>query len=121
MGSTRPHRVDVRLIAATNRDLARAVAEGSFRADLFYRLNVIPIAIPPLAERREDIPLLVHYFVARFAAKTGRQVSSVHPRTMQRLLEYAWPGNIRELENVIERAVILARGQVLEIESDVLG
>jgi len=120
LGSTRTQRVDVRVIAATNRNLRQAVADGTFRADLFYRLNVFPIAIPSLAERREDVPLLVHYFLARYAAKTGRQVTSVEPRTMQRLVEYSWPGNIRELENVVERAVILSRGPVLAIEPEVL-
>ena len=119
LGSTRTQRVDVRVIAATNRDLQRAVAEGTFRADLYYRLNVFPIVIPSLAERRDDIPLLVHYFVERYAARTGRQIGAVDGQTMQRLLDYAWPGNIRELENVIERAVILARGPTLEIDAEV--
>jgi PAS domain S-box-containing protein len=121
LGSTRTQRVDVRVVAATNRDLQRAVAEGTFRADLFYRLNVFPVRVPALAERREDIPLLVHYFVARYAAKNGRQIASVDTSTMQRLVSYGWPGNIRELENVIERAVILARGTTLEIGTDLLG
>ena len=120
VGSAKTQRVDVRVIAATNRDLQQAVADGAFRADLFYRLNVFPITVPSLAERREDIPLLVHYFVARYAAKTGRQVTSVEPRTMQRLASYAWPGNIRELENVVERAVILSRGPVLEVDPEML-
>jgi len=100
--------------------LRQAVADGSFRADLFYRLNVFPIVVPSLAERRDDVPLLVHYFVARYAAKTGRQVTSVEPRTMQRLTDYSWPGNIRELENVVERAVILARGPALEVDPEML-
>jgi formate hydrogenlyase transcriptional activator len=120
LGSTRTQRVDVRVVAATNRDLQRGVAEGTFRADLFYRLNVFPIRVPSLVERREDIPLLVHYFVARYATKNGRQITSVDARTMQSLVSYAWPGNIRELENVIERAVILARGPTLEIGIDQL-
>jgi len=121
LGSMRTQRVDVRVVAATNRDLERAVADGSFRADLFYRLNVFPIHVPALAERREDIPLLVHYFVARYAAKNGRQIGAVDADTMQRLVAYAWPGNIRELENVIERAVILTRDATLTIGADVLG
>ncbi|MFN8603220.1 MAG: sigma 54-interacting transcriptional regulator [Candidatus Binatia bacterium] len=120
VGSAKTQRVDVRVIAATNRDLQQAVADGAFRADLFYRLNVFPITVPSLAERREDVPLLVHYFVARYAAKTGRQVTSVDPRTMERLASYAWPGNIRELENVVERAVILSRGPVLEVDPEML-
>ena len=95
-------------------------ADGTLRAGLFYRLSVLPIAIPSLAERREHIPLLVHYFVARYAAKTGRHVTSVDPRTMHRLVGYAWPGNIRELENVVERAVILSRGPVLEVDPEML-
>jgi PAS domain S-box-containing protein len=121
LGSTRTQRVDVRVVAATNRDLQRAVAEGTFRADLFYRLNVFPVRVPSLAERRADIPLLVHYFVARYAAKNRRQITAVDAGTMQRLMSYGWPGNIRELENVIERAVILARGPTLEIGTDLLG
>jgi len=120
VGSGKTQHVDVRVIAATNRNLRQAVADGSFRADLFYRLNVFPIVVPSLAERRDDVPLLVHYFVARYAAKTGRQVTSVEPRTMQRLTDYSWPGNIRELENVVERAVILARGPALEVDPEML-
>jgi PAS domain S-box-containing protein len=120
VGSAKTQRVDVRVIAATNRNLQQAVADGTFRADLYYRLNVFPITVPSLAERREDVPLLVHYFVARYAAKTGRHVTSVEPRTMQLLTSYAWPGNIRELENVVERAVILARGPVLEVDPEML-
>ncbi|MBY0274027.1 sigma 54-interacting transcriptional regulator, partial [Candidatus Binatia bacterium] len=120
VGSAKTQRVDVRVIAATNRNLQQAVADGTFRADLFYRLNVFPITVPSLAERRDDIPLLVHYFVARYAAKTGRQVTSVEPRTMQRMIDYPWPGNIRELENVVERAVILSRGPVLAIDAEML-
>jgi formate hydrogenlyase transcriptional activator len=108
-------RVDVRVIAATNRDLARAVMEGTFRQDLFYRLNVFPVAVPALRARAEDIPLLVHYFVARFAAKIGRGVTRVPQAVMQQLLAYDWPGNVRELENVIERAVILSTGPELEV------
>ncbi|HYV55910.1 MAG TPA: sigma 54-interacting transcriptional regulator [Candidatus Nitrosopolaris sp.] len=120
VGASRTVKVDVRVIAATHRDLARAVAEGSFRADLFYRLNVFPILLPALRERRGDIPLLVHYFVERYAAKIGRRVDTVRDDTMQRLAQYAWPGNIRELENVIERAMILSTGRELELGAQLL-
>ncbi|HYB98863.1 MAG TPA: sigma 54-interacting transcriptional regulator [Candidatus Limnocylindrales bacterium] len=120
LGSTRTQRVDVRVIAATNRDLRKAVAEGKFRADLFYRLHVFPLHVPSLAARQEDIPLLVHYFVNKYAAKIGRRIASVEPQTMQRLIAYRWPGNIRELENVIERAIILSPGESLIVSPDML-
>jgi transcriptional regulator with GAF, ATPase, and Fis domain len=115
VGSTRPMKVDVRLIAATNRDLESEVAEGRFRADLFYRLNVFPIRIPPLRERPGDIPLLVAYFLAQFQRKMGRSLKSVDDRSMEQLQRYAWPGNIRELQNVLERACVLANGPVVSI------
>jgi formate hydrogenlyase transcriptional activator len=118
VGGSRTISVDVRVITATNRDLAAACAAGKFRRDLYYRLNVFPIEVPPLRERRDDVPLLVHYFVARFAAKIGRRLSHVSARTMTRLCEYSWPGNIRELENVIERAVILSSGTELDAVAD---
>ncbi|MDX2170124.1 MAG: sigma 54-interacting transcriptional regulator [Deltaproteobacteria bacterium] len=118
VGGSKTLRTDVRVIAATNRDLAAAVAAGSFRQDLFYRLNVFPIVIPPLRERPEDIPLLVHYFVARYAQKSGRRITHVAPEVMRRLLLYGWPGNVRELENVVERAVILANGPELNLASE---
>ena len=102
------------------RDLAQAVASGKFRQDLYYRLNVFPVALPPLRERAEDIPLLVHYFVARYAAKIGRPISRVPQEAMQRLVAYPWPGNVRELENVIERAVILSPGPDLRVAPEVL-
>jgi formate hydrogenlyase transcriptional activator len=121
VGTARTVKVDVRVIAATNRDLQRAVHEGAFRADLFYRLNVFPILMPPLRERREDIPLLVHYFVDKYAAKIGRPVRAVTSETMQHLVRYSWPGNIRELENVIERAMILSTGSVLELGTHLVG
>ncbi|TMA49809.1 MAG: PAS domain S-box protein [Deltaproteobacteria bacterium] len=121
VGAARTMKVDVRVIAATNRDLARAVADGSFRVDLFYRLNVFPIPMPPLRERRGDIPLLVHYFIDKYAVKIGRPVNAVSNDTMQRLLRYSWPGNIRELENVIERAMILSAGPALEVGPQLLG
>src|SRR5262249_34996794 len=115
VGGAKTVRVDVRVIAATNRDLAQAVAAGKFRQDLYYRLNVFPVALPALRERGDDIPLLVHYFVGRYAAKIGRAITRVSPEAMRRLEAYPWPGNVRELENVIERAVILPPGPDLEI------
>jgi PAS domain S-box-containing protein len=120
VGSARTVKVDVRVIAATNRDLAQAVAAGEFRADLFYRLNVFPIVAPPLRERREDIPLLAHYFAGKYGAKVGKRMESIDDETMRRLLEYPWPGNVRELENVVERAVILSPDKTLVIEPTVL-
>ena len=113
-------KVDIRIIAATNRDLNQAVAEGKFRQDLFYRLNVFPIVTPPLRERREDIALLVHYFVRRYAARIGRKIDRIPAVTMARLAAYSWPGNIRELENVIERAVILSLGPDLELAAELI-
>ncbi|HVO26149.1 MAG TPA: sigma 54-interacting transcriptional regulator [Candidatus Margulisiibacteriota bacterium] len=120
IGGSKTIRVDVRVIAATNRDLSKAVAEGNFRQDLYYRLNVFPVTLPPLRTRPEDVPLLVHYFVGRFAAKIGRQISRVPRAAMQRLIAYSWPGNVRELENVIERAVILSRGTELDVAPEML-
>jgi PAS domain S-box-containing protein len=112
--------IDVRLIAATNRDLQNAVADGSFRRDLYYRLNVFPIHVPPLRERTDDIPLLVHFFLQRYAGKIGRKISRIPRSAMDRLIAYRWPGNVRELENVIERAVILSPGPELEIAGELL-
>jgi transcriptional regulator with GAF, ATPase, and Fis domain len=120
VGSSKTVKVDVRVIAATHRDLPQAVADGTFRADLFYRLNVFPIQVPPLRERREDIPLLAHYFCEKYASRIGRRFESVAAETMRHLIEYPWPGNIRELENVIERAVIVSPGSVLEVDGHVL-
>ena len=108
LGAERSEQVDVRVIAATNRDLRLEVREGRFQLDLFYRLHVIPIAVPPLRERVEDIPMLVHYFVAKHATRNGKEISGVDDRVMSWLQEYSWPGNVRELENTIERAVVLA-------------
>jgi formate hydrogenlyase transcriptional activator len=115
LGSTRTIRVDFRLIAATNRDLEEMVAKREFRSDLYYRLNVFPIRIPPLRERREDIPLLVRYFTQRFAKRLRRPIESVSRESMELLCRWSWPGNVRELQNVIERAVILSQGTVLAI------
>ena len=120
LGTSNPIKVDVRVIAATNRDLLRAVSEGTFRQDLYYRLNVFPIHVPPLRERREDIPALVRYFVRRFAARIGRKITRIRRENMERLFRYSWPGNVRELENVIERSVILSRGSELEIGAGAL-
>ena len=110
--------VDVRIIAATNRDLLKAVRDRTFREDLYYRLNVFPIPLPPLRDRAEDIPLLVRFLVERFSARTGRRIEGVSQETMRRLAAYRWPGNIRELENVIERAIILAAGPTLDFQID---
>jgi len=107
VGGTRSIRADVRVIAATNRDLQAAISAGSFRSDLFYRLHVFPIEIPPLRERKQDIPLLVEYFIDRYARKAGKHITTVEKRTLQVLQSYPWPGNIRELQNVIERSVIV--------------
>jgi formate hydrogenlyase transcriptional activator len=113
LGSGRTHKVDVRLVAATNRDLAKMVARGQFRSDLYYRLNVFPILLPSLRERQEDIPPLVTHFVKMFSRRMGRQVDSIPPETMAAFQWYSWPGNIRELQNLVERAVILSRDGVL--------
>jgi transcriptional regulator with GAF, ATPase, and Fis domain len=113
LGSGRTHKVDVRLVAATNRDLAKMVARGQFRGDLYYRLNVFPILLPSLRERREDIPALVTHFVKTFSRRMGKQIDSIPPETMAAFQWYSWPGNIRELQNLVERAVILSRDGVL--------
>ena len=120
VGSGHSTKVDVRVIAATNRDLHAAVKAGSFRADLLYRLNVFPIEVPPLSARASDIPLLVNRFVAKFSHKMGKQIDGVCQATMDRLMKYSWPGNIRELENVMERATILAKGPMLQIDEVML-
>jgi len=115
LGSTRTVRVDVRLVAATNRDLAQMAANGQYRNDLYYRLNVFPVLLPPLRERHEDIPRLVRHFAQKVARRMGRQIETVPTEAMDALVAYPWPGNIRELENVIERAVILSSGTTLHI------
>jgi len=113
LGSGRTHQVDVRLVAATNRDLGKMVARGQFRSDLYYRLDVFPILLPALRERREDIPALVMHFVEKFCRRMGKQVDSIPAETVAAFQWYAWPGNIRELQNLVERAVILSRDGVL--------
>jgi len=115
LGSSRTTKVDVRVVAATNIDLAGMVAEKKFRSDLYYRLNVFPITVPPLRERPEDIPQLVHFFASKFALRMKKQIQRIPARAMAALTAYAWPGNIRELQNLIERAIILSRGTALEI------
>jgi formate hydrogenlyase transcriptional activator len=112
--------VDVRVVAATNRDLQEEVRLGRFRADLYYRLSVFPLRVPPLRERRGDVPKLVTYFLGRCARRFGRQIDSVSRETMNRLTHYTWPGNVRELQNIIERAVILSRGPELVLGDDLL-
>jgi len=113
LGSGRTHKVDVRLVAATNRNLMKMVARGQFRSDLYYRLNVFPIVLPALRERREDIPVLVTHFVKMFSRRMEKQIESIPPETMAAFQWYSWPGNIRELQNLVERAVILSRDGVL--------
>jgi transcriptional regulator with GAF, ATPase, and Fis domain len=120
VGSSHSIRTDVRVIAATNRDLKTAMREGGFRPDLYYRLNVFPVELPPLRERRGDIPLLVAYFIQKYGPKVGRRVEGVEPETMRRLQEYPWPGNIRELENIVERALILSNAPILAVEPEFL-
>ena len=116
VGGNRTLSTDVRVIAATNRDLTAAIAAGTFRADLFYRLNVFPIEVPPLRKRKEDIPTLVEYFVKRYAQKAGKQIPKIDMNTLERCQSYAWPGNIRELQNIVERSVILSNGDTFWIE-----
>ncbi|HYL15520.1 MAG TPA: sigma-54 dependent transcriptional regulator [Terriglobales bacterium] len=114
LGGTRTVKVDVRLIAATNRDLREALEQGTFREDLYYRLNVVPIDIPPLREHKEDIPDLVNLFLARSSAESGKEITAVSREALRMLMEYHWPGNVRELQNIIERAFALAKGPVLQ-------
>jgi formate hydrogenlyase transcriptional activator len=117
VGGSRPIRIDVRVIAATNRDLQTAIAERAFRSDLFYRLNVFPVEIPPLHERPTDIPILVEYFVHRLSKRAGKKITGISGETLELLQSYPWPGNIRELQNVVERAVIVSDGDVLTVDS----
>src|SRR5262245_55841870 len=116
VGASRLIPTDVRIIAATNRDLAAAIASGTFRADLFYRLNVFPITVPPFRLRKEDIPMLVEYFVKRYADKARKQISKIDKNPLKLCQSYHWPGNIRELQNIVERSVILCAGDTLWID-----
>jgi DNA-binding NtrC family response regulator len=116
VGNPRPVQVDVRVIATTNRDLHEEIKRGNFREDLYYRLNVVRIMLPPLRERRDDIPLLVKHFVERFANENGRTISGVDESAMQRLISHDWPGNVRELENIIERAVVISRDPTIQVK-----
>ena len=114
LGGTKTLKVDVRVIAATNQDLRAALEQGTFRQDLFYRLNVVPISIPPLRERKEEIPYLVDYFIERFAREAGKPQSGITPAALKLLMDFHWPGNVRELENIIERAVALSTGTIID-------
>jgi formate hydrogenlyase transcriptional activator len=116
VGSVKPISIDVRVIAATNRDLDNAVADGTFRKDLFYRLNIFPIRIPSLRERVDDIPLLLEYFVERYAKKAGKKIKNISKKTYDLFQRYEWPGNIRELHNVVERAIILCDGDTFNVD-----
>ena len=116
LGSSKSIHADVRIIAATNRDLEEAVRQGKFREDLYYRLAVFPIHIPPLRERREDIPSLIKFFVNEFTEKMGKRIQNVPRKTIEALQRYSWPGNVRELRNVIERAVIVTTTDILSVE-----
>jgi transcriptional regulator with GAF, ATPase, and Fis domain len=116
VGGNRTLTTNVRVIAATNRDLTAAIAAGTFRSDLFYRLNVFPIELPPLRGREEDIPMLIEYFVKRYAEKTGKQICKIDRNTLKLCQSYSWPGNVRELQNIVERSVILTSGNTFRIE-----
>jgi formate hydrogenlyase transcriptional activator len=120
VGSNRPVRVDVRVMAATNRDLERSIQTGQFRSDLFYRLNVFPLKVPSLRDRRSDIPQLVTFCLSRLSKKFGKKVDTIHQETMEKLMNYPWPGNVRELQNVIERAVIISPGSTLLLDQDLV-
>jgi len=120
VGSNRTIKVNVRIIAATNRDLEEAVQSGGFRSDLYYRLNVIPLRVPALRERRSDIPEMVMTFLQRSAKRMGKAVQAISPESMRLLVDYSWPGNIRELQNVIERGVILSKASILTLGPDLL-
>ncbi|HEX6716070.1 MAG TPA: sigma-54 dependent transcriptional regulator, partial [Pyrinomonadaceae bacterium] len=120
VGGNRTIKTDVRVIAATNKDLWREVSEGRFRMDLFYRLNVFPVRVPPLRERVNDIPVLVDYFAARLAGRTGKKICQIEEQSLCAMQQYSWPGNIRELQNVIERCVILSEGEVLRVDPGML-
>ena len=117
VGTTTPIPVDIRLVAATNKDLEEAVKNGRFREDLFYRISVFPISIPPLRERREDIPLLAKHFLEKHTKRNGKSITGISTATLRLLLQYDWPGNVRELENAIERAVLLETTDVLQVNN----
>jgi transcriptional regulator with PAS, ATPase and Fis domain len=116
VGSTEPIKIDTRFVAATNRDIIKMVSDGRFRQDLFFRINVMNIYLPPLAKRRQDIPLLTHYFINKYKSLSGKAVTDISPEALRQLMVYDFPGNVRELENIIERAIVLARGETIEIE-----
>ena len=116
VGSSQTIKVDVRVIAATNRDLKEMVKNGTFRSDLFYRLNVFPLEVPALRERKDDIPLLVNFFLSKFGKKLGKELRGVSQKAMDGLLRYHWPGNVRELQNIVERAAVLATGPIVQID-----
>ena len=116
VGGTRPIRADVRVIAATHRDLPAEIAAGAFRSDLFYRINVFPVEVPPLRERKEDIRLLVEYFIDRYSDKLGKKITSIDRKSLALLQSYPWPGNIRELQNVIERSVIVCESDEFSVD-----
>jgi len=116
VGGAQSIQVDVRLIAATNRDLKAATASGTFRLDLFYRLNVFPIEVPPLRRRKDDILMLLEYFVKRYASRAGKNIRAIDKKTLELFQSYSWPGNIRELQNVIERSVIVSSGDVFSVD-----
>jgi transcriptional regulator with GAF, ATPase, and Fis domain len=116
VGSSQTIKVDVRVIAATNRDLKEVVQSGTFRSDLFYRLNVFPLEVPALSKRRDDIPLLVNFFLSKFGKKLGKEVRGVSQKSMDSLVNYDWPGNVRELQNIVERAVVLTSGPIVQID-----
>jgi formate hydrogenlyase transcriptional activator len=118
VGGSEPISTDVRIVAATNRDLTAAMAAGTFRPDLFYRLNVFPIQLPPLRERPDDIPVLINHLIARFARRMNKPILGIDGRSLELAREYPWPGNVRELENLIERAMIVSEGETLEIDAD---
>lgn len=120
VGSSKSIKVDVRVITATNRNLADGIREGLFRSDLFYRLNVFPILVPSLGERKSDIPLLVNYFLSKYSKKLGKRIEGVSKNTLKLLLEYSWPGNIRELQNIIERAIVISDGLIVHVEESML-
>jgi len=120
VGSNRTVKVNVRIIAATNRDLEKAVQSGGFRSDLYYRLNVIPLRVPALRDRRSDIPQIVMAFLEQSANRMGKSIQSVSQETMRLLVDYSWPGNVRELQNIIERGVVLSRGSILKLGADLL-